>query len=179
MDAVAVAIAAGLAHPKVRYAEAVRMALCFGLFQAMMPLIGAGVGEVAKGWLQPYDHWIVLLVLGGIGLKMIREGLARDPEAEEKPDKAGHPFAWRSLLLMGLVTSLDALAVGLTFGAMGISLLSGVTVIGLITALLCWPAIHFGARVGSRFAHRAEMWGGIALLAVGMRVFIDHIQRGI
>lgn len=185
MDAVAVSIAAGLAHPRVSQAQAARMALCFGGFQAVMPLIGAGVSEVAGDWLQPYDHWIALLVLGGIGLKMIREGWARDPEGDGKEDEAGkpeganHPFAWRSLLLMGLATSLDALAVGLTFGAMGVSLFSGVTVIGIVTILFCWPAVHFGARVGSRFAHRAEMLGGSALLTVGLRIFFDHLHRGV
>lgn len=196
MDAFAVSLATGIAYPRLSPREGLRMALCFGGFQGLMPLLGALAGAallaIAGKAIQAWDHWIAFALLGGIGAKMLREALGADPSGGGRDDENGKTHQAAScptmgaLLLLGLATSIDAFAAGLTFDAMGVSRLLGVTVIAVITFVLCWPAAVLGARfaaalgtLGPRLARQALFAGGAALLVVGARIVYDHLSRGV
>lgn len=206
MDAFAVSLATGIACPRMTHRQGLRLALCFGGFQGLMPLLGALVGAAFSGLagaaIQAWDHWIALLLLGGIGAKMLHEAWEgeKDGHAEVSSRNdgasageierrqalpAGGP-ALGALLLLGLATSVDAFAAGLTLDAMGIPRLLGVTVIAVITFALCWPAAVLGARfasalgaIGPRLARQALFAGGAALWLVGAHIVYDHISRGV
>lgn len=173
MDAVAVAIASGLSVKVLRWQDALKMALYFGVFQGVMPLGGYLLGGLFASALGAFDHWIAFILLGGLGIKMILD--ARNA-AEES---IASPFRTNKLLVLGIATSLDAFAVGISFSLLEISLTETVTVIGVVTFLLCLPAVWFGARLGKSMAKRAEIFGGIVLVLMGSKILIEHLMGGI
>jgi len=171
MDAVAVSITSGMARGRATWSESFRMGAAFGLFQAAMPAIGYALGATFRGAIEAYDHWVAFALLGGVGLHMIKESFDSDaPEAA-----ATDPFSTRRLLLLGFATSVDALAVGLTLALIEVPFALAVAVIGLTTFILCVPAVHMGARLGTRFAHRAELFGGVVLIAIGAKILWEHL----
>ena len=149
------------------------MAVFFGVFQAVMPLGGYLLGALFANALAAYDHWIAFILLGGLGIKMI---LDSRNAAEES---IASPFRTNKLLVLGIATSLDAFAVGISFSLLEISLAETVTVIGLVTFLLCLPAVWFGVRLGKAMAKRAEIFGGIVLILIGSKILIEHLLGGI
>ena len=171
MDAVAVSITSGMARGRASWRDSFRMGAVFGLFQAVMPAIGYALGASFKGAIEAYDHWVAFALLAGVGLHMIKESF--DDEAPEAG--APDPFSMRRLLLLGLATSIDALAVGLTLALIEVPFAFAVAVIGLTTFVLCVPAVHMGARLGTRFAHRAEVFGGVVLIAIGTKILWEHL----
>lgn len=172
MDSVAVSVSSGIARGRASWREAFLMAVVFGAFQAVMPAIGYAGGALVGGIIEAYDHWVAFTLLGLVGGQMILE--SRSSAEEEKPPS--NPFAWRTLLLLGFATSIDALAVGLTLAIIDIALLLAVTVIGLTTFVLCVPAVRMGAKLGLRFTRRAEFIGGAVLIAIGTRILIEHLS---
>jgi len=146
------------------------MGATFGIFQAVMPALGYAGGALFGDAIEAYDHWVAFTLLALVGGHMIWESRAAD-EGRRK----GNPFAWRSLLLLGFATSIDALAVGLTLALIDVPLAWAVTVIGGVTFALCVPAVHMGARLGMRLAHRAEFVGGLVLIAIGAKILADHL----
>lgn len=173
MDAVAVAIASGLSVKVLKWQDALRMALFFGFFQALMPLGGYFVGAFFTSALAAYDHWIAFVLLSALGVKMILE--SRNA-AEEK---VASPFRNNKLLVLSIATSLDAFAVGISFSLLEINLTETVTVIGVVTFLLCLPAVWFGARLGKSMAKRAEVFGGVVLILIGSKILVEHLIGGI
>ena len=171
MDAVAVSLVSGLAKRRLAPGDAPSMALTFGLFQAVMPLIGYALGVAAREWIQAVDHWIAFALLGLIGAKMVWEGWHFHPDAVR-----GDPFGLRRLLIKGLATSLDALAVGVTLSVLDLPVWVSAAMIGLITAALCLPAVWLGARLGERWAARAEILGGVILAGIGGKILIEHLS---
>ena len=171
MDAVAVSVSAGIARGRATWDESLRMAATFGAFQAAMPALGYAGAAVFRDAIEAYDHWVAFALLALVGGHMILE--SRSP-GEERP--RGDPFAWKRLVLLGFATSIDALAVGLTLSLLGVPLALAVALIGGTTFALCVPAVHMGARLGSRLAHRAEFVGGVVLVAIGARVLIEHLS---
>jgi len=169
MDAVAVSICSGMARGRATWGESLRMGGVFALFQAAMPAIGYALGAGFRGAIEAYDHWIAFALLAGVGAHMIKESL--DADAPCSPE----PFATRRLILLGLATSVDALAVGLTLALIDVPFAFSIAVIGLVTFMLCVPAVHAGARLGSRFAKGAEAAGGIVLIAIGCRILWQHL----
>jgi len=149
------------------------LAAVFGLFQAAMPAIGYGAGAMFRDAIEAYDHWVAFGLLALVGGHMIKESF--DADDGRIP---GDPFAWRRLLLLGLATSIDALAVGLTLAIIELPLALSVSVIGLVTFALCVPAVHMGARLGTRLAHRAELAGGLVLIAIGANIVYQHVWGG-
>jgi putative Mn2+ efflux pump MntP len=147
------------------------MAATFGAFQAAMPALGYAGAAVFRDAIEAYDHWVAFVLLALVGGHMILESRSRE---EERP--RGDPFAWKRLALLGLATSIDALAVGLTLSLLGIPLVLAVVLIGGTTFALCVPAVHMGARLGSRLAHHAEFVGGVVLVAIGARILIEHLS---
>jgi putative Mn2+ efflux pump MntP len=171
MDAVAASISTSTSARRVGWPQALKMALFFGLFQALMPAVGYACGVAFRGWFEALDHWVAFALLGFIGAKMIYESM-RESEVEEEDN----PFSTPKLLLLSVATSLDALAVGVSFSLLGISLLTTVAVIGLVTFSLCLPAVWLGKRLGSVMAKRAEVLGGLVLIAIGCKILIEHLS---
>lgn len=132
MDAFAVSLSAGFSLKKIRIQKAFFLALTFGIFQAIMPLIGWIGGLSIRDWIVPVDHWIAFLLLGGIGANMIKEALS--PDEEEKRDY----FSLRSLMTLGVATSIDALAIGISFALLPVDISLAVVLIGLVTFILCF-----------------------------------------
>ena len=172
MDAVAVSVSAGIARgSRATWGEAFRMAAVFGLFQALMPAIGYGAGAFFRDAIEAYDHWVAFGLLALVGGHMIKESF--ETGEERLP---GDPFSPKRLLLLGFATSIDALAVGLTLALIELPLALSVSVIGFVTFALCLPAVHMGARLGSRLAHRAEFVGGLVLVAIGANILYQHLH---
>jgi len=171
MDAVAVSVSAGIARgSRATWGEALRMAGVFGLFQAVMPAIGFGAGALFRDAIEAYDHWVAFALLAFVGGHMIFESFGGGEKLE------GDPFGTRRLLLLGFATSVDALAVGLTLSLIDLALALSVAVIGLVTFALCLPAVHMGARLGTRLASRAELIGGLVLIAIGGHILYEHLS---
>lgn len=177
MDAVAVAIASGLSVSKLRFRDAFKMAAIFGAFQAIMPLLGYLLASwftaSSAAWLKDYDHWIAFVLLGAIGIKMILDARTAADE------KVHSPFRINKLIVLGIATSLDAFAVGVTFSLLEAGLAATVIIIGAITFFLCLPAVWFGARLGKIYAKRAEILGGAVLIAIGCKILIEHLMNAI
>ena len=173
MDAVAVSISSGMSVREVKAGAAIKMALCFGLMQALMPLIGYLAGSRFHSQLEAYDHWVAFGLLAFLGIKMIRDSRTA---GEERLDS---PFAIRKLLVLGIATSIDALAVGVSFSLLEASLLETVATIGMVTFALCLPAVWFGAKLGKSMAKRADVLGGIILIGIGTQILIEHLVTGI
>jgi putative Mn2+ efflux pump MntP len=176
MDAAAVAAARGLSARAVGPKDAAATALVFGGFQALMPLLGwllgARFGHVVEAW----DHWLVFVVLLVLGGRMIHE--AREGGPSEEVGAAigsGGAFHPRVLVALGLATSVDAFAVGLTLPLLDVRLLPAVVTIGVTTALLSLLALHLGKRAGSGFGRRLDAVGGLILILIGAKVLAEHL----
>lgn len=171
MDAVAVSISSGMARGRqAAWRDAFAMSATFGFFQALMPAIGYLGGSFFKDAIEAWDHWVAFVLLAAIGGKMMWESM----HSGERDGKAGNPFAARSLLLLGIATSIDALAVGLTLSLLDFPPVASIAIIGAATFLLCLPAVRLGARLGTTFAHRAEFAGGLVLVVIGAKILADH-----
>jgi putative Mn2+ efflux pump MntP len=169
-DAVAVAISSGIARGRASWSESLRMAAVFGLFQAVMPALGYAGGLLFRGYIEAYDHWVAFVLLAAVGGHMLVE--ARSPSGAPRRD----PFGRRSLLVLGFATSIDALAVGLSLAVLDFPLALAAVIIGATTFVLCAPAARMGARLGEGLAHRAEFVGGVVLIAIGVRILIEHLS---
>ena len=172
MDAVAVSISSGMSRGRhAAWRDALAMAGTFGFFQALMPAIGYVGGSLFKDAIEAYDHWVAFFLLGAIGAKMIRESMHSAPGGD---GPKGNPFKPRRLLLLGIATSIDALAVGLTLSLLDFPALASIAIIGVTTFALCLPAVRLGAKLGTAFAHRAEFAGGLVLVLLGAKILLEH-----
>ncbi|MFO0692532.1 MAG: manganese efflux pump MntP family protein [Polyangiales bacterium] len=169
MDAVAVSIAAGLAHGKASLRDAAKVALCFGGFQAAMPIGGALLGSAIRSFVSTYAPVVAGLVLVGLGLFAVREALSDADEEEETRDF----FELRVLLVLGVATSLDAFAVGVSFSLVGAPLLPSAALIGLVTFTLSLLAVLLADRVERVFGSKSELAGGIALVGLGLKFLLE------
>lgn len=172
LDALAVSIAAGLARGRATFRDAAKVGACFGGMQAAMPLLGAGLGAVVRPLVERFAPYLAGAVLIGLGLYAVREALSADDE--EAPLDFFEP---RVLFGLGLATSLDAFAVGVSLGLAGAPLLPSAALIGLVTFSLCFAGVLFAERVERLLGARAEVAGGIALVALGAW-FVLRAARG-
>ncbi len=173
MDALAVSIAAGLSIPRVTLRHTFRLAFHFGLFQALMPVIGWLAGRQAALWVAGYDHWVAFGLLGAVGGKMLLDA-ARGRATERS--EAGDPSRGVTLVALSVATSLDALAVGLSMAMVQVSVWLPAVVIGLVAAGFTAVGVTFGSRLGSRFGRLADLAGGCILLAIGVRILVEHLS---
>ena len=171
MDAFAVSVAAGAAEKKLHIRHAMRMAIFFGAFQAIMPLIGWFAGESFKDSIAAYDHWIAFGLLTLVGGKMIYESFKLKGDDEDTPD----PSSIIVVLTLAVATSIDALAVGVTLSLVTDSILFAVLIIGIITFVLSLAGIRIGMKVGHFFENKIEIFGGIILLLIGVKILIEHL----
>ncbi|NLF31681.1 MAG: manganese efflux pump [Planctomycetes bacterium] len=175
MDALAVSIAAGIKIRRVRHGHVLRAGVCFGLFQFGMPVIGWFAGKTFARCVCAIDHWIAFALLAALGGKMLYEARGHDPAPT---GHAADPTVGWSLLLLSVATSIDALAVGLSLALLGVSIWLVAVIIGVVTCTLSALGILFGGRLGHRFEHAAEAFGGIILIAIGVRILISHLMGG-
>ena len=173
MDAFAVALCKGLSMRRVNYAHAAVIALFFGVFQAVMPLIGWVLGTQFARYITSVDHWIAFALLGYIGGKMIWDALHEAPETA--PCVGEGRLDLKELLMLAVATSIDALAVGITFAFLQVSILPAVATIGLITFALSFAGVVVGNRFGTRFQKKAEIAGGVVLVLIGLKILLEHL----
>ncbi len=174
MDATAVSAARGLATPKILPRHVVLVAVFFGGFQALMPLIGWLVGRELGPLVQIWDHWIAFVLLGSIGWKMLWE--ARDAGRSEASPAAKDLFDPKLMLVLAVATSIDALAAGVTLPLLDAPLLLSVATIGVTTAVLSALGLFAGRRFGAMLGKRLDVAGGVALIALGTKILIEHLS---
>ena len=170
MDAFAVSICKGLSVPRATPRHALTVGLYFGGFQALMPLIGYLLGSRLEHLITSVDHWIAFVLLGFIGVNMIRE--ARGGEEEEELSGS---FGLRAMLPLAVATSIDALAVGITFAFLRVDILPAVSFIGVITFTLSALGVLAGNQLGSRFQAGAQYLGGAVLILMGFKILLEHL----
>ena len=168
MDAFAVAIAKGLSVQRVTARHSLCVGSWFGGFQALMPLVGFYLGVTFSNFVSSVDHWIAFFLLGLIGMNMIRESCSRE---KVKPDP---DFSTRTMLMMAVATSIDALAVGISFAVLSVEIWSAVSIIGVTTFLLSILGLKIGNIFGSRYKSKAEFLGGAVLLLLGIKILVEH-----
>ena len=169
MDAFAVSVCKGLAMPEMRRKQGAVIALFFGGFQALMPLMGWALGKQFERYITSVDHWIAFLLLGWIGGKMIWDSF----HGAEESCRAG--FSLKELLVLAVATSIDALAVGITFAFLQVSILPAAALIGCTTFVLSLAGVWTGRRFGSRLKDRATLAGGIILCLIGLKILLEHL----
>lgn len=170
MDAFAVSVCKGLSMPQLNWRRAAAVGCYFGGFQAAMPVIGYYLGYHFKDAIASVDHWIVFILLSIIGISMIKEALS--PEDSELLDPG---LDFKTMIILALATSIDALAVGITFAFLQVKLLPAAALIGIITFCLSAAGVKAGHMFGARFRGPAEMIGGMILLLMGTKILIEHL----
>jgi putative Mn2+ efflux pump MntP len=170
MDAFAVSVVTGAAYRQLHVRHAIRMAAFFGGFQAFMPAVGYLAGITVKKYIEGIDHWIALVILGSIGLKMIYESFKIKEER-----KAMHPANWGLLLALAVATSIDALAVGITLSLITHSIAEAIIIIGVVTFVLSCAGVYIGKKFGHFFESGIEAIGGMVLIGLGVKILLQHL----
>ncbi len=173
MDCFAVSIACGLVMNKFHFAPVFRIAFLFGLFQALMPLIGWLTGKQFQEYISHLDHWIVFGLLAFLGGRMIYADLCK--RQNRTTCRPVNPYRLRVVLGLAVATSVDALAAGLSLSLLKISLWQTVLIIGVVAFVLSWLGILLALHYGCRFKIKAELIGGIILIAIGSKILIEHL----
>ena len=172
MDCFAVSISKGIHVKELNFWMTFRMAFLFGLFQAIMPLIGYTLGVGFAGYMKDFDHWVAFGLLMLIGGKMLIEGLKKpDPDSDETPN----PFKWSLLLSLALATSIDALATGIIFIPYSNLICIAVAIIGLVSFTFTFIGMYIGVHFGRQFHVKVESLGGIILIGIGVKILIEHL----
>lgn len=169
MDAFAVSICKGLSVKELKIKHMFLAAVYFGGFQALMPVIGFFAGINFAGYISSIDHWIVFVLLAFIGGNMIKESLGKEEE------QVNDDFSVKVMLLLAIATSIDALAVGISFALLKINILYAASFIGVITFVLSAIGIKLGHVFGSKYKSKAELAGGIILILIGLKILLDHL----
>lgn len=171
MDAFAVSVCKGLSTQTLRGRHYVCIGLWFGGFQALMPTIGYFLGSTFEAYITRFDHWVAFLLLGLIGANMLKEGFGH-----EEPDESNASFSFRTMLVLAVATSIDALAVGITFALLpDVDLGAAVGLIGVTTCLLSALGLKVGNVFGLKYKSRAEIAGGVILILLGLKILLEHL----
>jgi len=172
MDAFAVSITLGLSVKKLTIIQILTPGLYFGFFQALMPLTGFFAGTYFAKNIQFLDHWVAFVLLGCIGGKMMKDSFSRE---EEQPKE--NPFQFVKMLLLAIATSIDALAVGITFSFFKLNIFMAILIIGLTTFCISTTGVRVGAIFGTRFKSKAEFAGGAVLVLLGIKILVEHLLK--
>lgn len=170
MDATAVSMTNGMNDTKMKVKKILLIGLTFGLFQALMPLLGYLFGTLFVDFVEKIDHWIALILLGFLGIQMLREGFSKNEDKEEVKH-----LGFKMLLIQGVATSIDALAVGVSLASLKANILVAVISIGIITTLLSIIGVYMGKKFGNLLNNKASILGGIILIGIGLKIFIEHM----
>ena len=169
MDAFAVSVCKGLSMKKMSWKKAIIIGLYFGTFQAIMPTIGFFLGTTFERFITNVDHWIAFILLVGIGLNMVKE--AFDTESESRNDSVDV----KTMLVLSIATSIDALAIGITFACLKMNILVPVITIGVITFIISVIGVKIGNRFGDKYEKKAEIMGGVILILLGIKILLEHL----
>ena len=169
MDAFAVSVGKGLSVAKATPKQALTVGLWFGGFQALMPIIGYYLGVSFADFVESVDHWIAFLLLAFIGLNMIHESFSKECE------KSSDDFSLKAMLPLAVATSIDALAVGISFAFLKEAIFPAATTIGVITMILSAVGLYLGRAFGCRYKSKAEFIGGAVLIMIGVKILVEHI----
>ena len=169
MDAFAVSVGKGMTLKQVRPSHALNAGVWFGAFQALMPIIGYFVGRSFVDYVENFDHWIAFGLLVLIGANMIRETVWGDDE------EVDGNFGFRTMLIMAIATSIDALAVGVSMAFLDVNIWVSALVIGVVTFAISAAGVYLGAAFGSRLGSKAGIIGGVILIAIGFKIVIEHM----
>ncbi|MDR1727359.1 MAG: manganese efflux pump MntP family protein [Acidobacteriota bacterium] len=174
MDALAVALVTGLTLHPLTGRRLFRMSFHFGLFQALMPMLGWAAGRAVYGYISAFDHWMAFALLGFVGGRMfwgaLRGGMDGDAPRVD-------PTSGWELVALSVATSIDALAVGLSLAALGSGILAPAAVIGLVAAAFTLAGMLLGRRIGAHWGRRVEAAGGLILVAIGVRILVQHLME--
>lgn len=169
MDSVAVSIAMGSKYKKLRLPKILFIAAVFGLFQGVMPLAGYFIGINFANYVQAYDHWIAFVLLVGLGGKMLYEAY-QDEFDEEVTD-----LSTKTLITLAVATSIDAMAVGVSFAFLQTDIYTASVIIAVVTFVLCWMAVYIGKKLGTFLESKAEILGGVILIGLGCKILAEHL----
>ena len=169
MDAFAVSVCKGLAMPKCTFKKAAIVGLWVGGFQALMPAIGYVLGAQFQETIASIDHWIAFVLLALIGGNMIHEALDND---EEEADAS---LNVKTMFLLAVATSIDALAIGITFAFLKVNIIPAVCFIGIVTFIISFAGVKIGNVFGARYKNKAEIVGGVILILLGLKILLEHL----
>ena len=170
MDAFAVSVCKGLSVKEAGVKHVLTVGVYFGGFQALMPMLGFLLGYKFESFITNIDHWIAFVLLAIIGGNMIREALGKDEDDKENDD-----FSFRAMLPLAVATSIDALAVGISFAFLGVDIVTAALLIGATTFVLSGAGIFVGNIFGSKYKSKAELAGGIVLILIGAKILLEHL----
>lgn len=168
MDAFAVSVCKGLSLGKIKPKHMCIAGVWFGGFQALMPLIGYFLGSFFAEMIEKYDHWVAFVLLAIIGGNMIKESFGKDEKVDSSMDV-------KSMLLLAIATSIDALAVGVTFAFLQVQIVPAVSFIGVITFIFSAVGVKIGSLFGTKYKSKAELFGGIVLVLIGIKILLEGI----
>ena len=171
MDAFAVSLCKGLQMPRLRWKDTLLIAVFFGGFQALMPLIGWTRGSQFERYITEMDHWIAFLLLAFIGGKMVFDAV----RGENSEDSGEYSLKIRELFLLAVATSIDALAVGISFAFLQVNIWAAIAEIGCTTFILSAGGVLIGRRFGNRFQKKAAIVGGVVLILIGLKILLEHL----
>lgn len=169
MDAFAVSICKGLSMKKMNWKKAFIVALYFAIFQALMPTLGFFLGTNFKDVVTRIDHWLAFILLVAIGVNMLKEAFSKDNESFD--DDVG----LKTMIVLALATSIDALAIGITFAFFRVSLIFSVLMIGVITFIISFAGVKIGNKFGNKYEKKAEIFGGGILILLGIKILVEHL----
>ncbi len=171
MDAFAVAVCKGLSTRKVEWKHFLIIGAWFGGFQGLMPAIGYLLGSTFEQYITKFDHWIAFVLLGAIGANMLKEAFS-----DEEDEKCEDTFAFRAMLVMAVATSIDALAVGITFALLpDVNILVAVLSIAVMTFAISALGLKIGNTFGAKYKAKAEIAGGVILILMGVKILLEHL----
>ena len=171
MDAFSVSVTDGIILKKPRLSQSAKIALFFGGFQFLMPVLGYILGSAFARYITAFDHWLAFALLGFVGGKMIWEAFHEKDECDE----IKNPLDTYTLFILAIATSIDALAVGITFATMAVSVLFASALIGIITFFICLLGVYLGSWFGNLLGNKAEIIGGLVLIGIGLKILIEHL----
>lgn len=170
MDAFAVSVCKGLSLKKINWKSIVTVALYFGIFQGLMPLIGYFLGVSFEGFITSVDHWIAFILLTLIGINMIRESRTCDVNALDDS------LSFKNMIVLAIATSIDALAIGITFAFLHVNIVLSSLMIGIITFIVSAIGVGLGNKFGMKYKSKAEVFGGIVLILMGLKILLEHLN---
>lgn len=174
MDAFAVSIGKGLSLKKIKLSHALKVGLWFGGFQALMPLIGYLLGSTFAEIVSAYDHWVAFVLLALIGGNMLKESFEKDDDDCDCTKKEKNSFAVATMFTLAVATSIDALAVGVTFAFFKVAIIPAIITIGITTFLFSVGGLKIGNIFGCKYKSHAELLGGVILILIGLKILLEH-----
>ena len=169
MDAFAVSICKGISMKKMDWKKVCIIGLYFGGFQAIMPVIGYFLGSTFESFITNFDHWIAFILLAVIGGNMIKESFSKESES------INDDINFKAMIVLAIATSIDALAVGITFAFFKVNIIFAITLIGIITFILSVIGTKVGNRFGDKYENKAEFIGGVILILLGLKILLEHL----